>query len=325
MASRHSARQVVVAVTGATGFIGRFLVQSLVESGFQVRALARSACRGVDSYGYGDLADSPNWNDALSGVDAVIHCAAVAHQPLNEDPSLTDRIYRVNRDAVRSLADACVKQEVRRLIFLSSVKVYGESSPPGEPFRETDPPSPKDDYGLSKAQAEELLRGFAGSELEICALRLPLVYGPGNKANFRKLQKLATSSLPLPLASVRNRRSFLALVNLAAVIKALLDMKSWPFFELNVADQQAVSVSQLITYLAEANGERAWLFPCPVSLLLFIGRIIGAEGTIEKLTGDMEISVNLLKQAVPELRLLSTEQAVKSGTFPANSIEGRGF
>ncbi|SFM82366.1 NAD-dependent epimerase/dehydratase family protein [Marinobacter pelagius] len=315
----------MIAVTGATGFIGRFLVQSLTASGFQVRVFARKACRGMDSYGYGDLADSPNWNDALSDVEAVIHCAAVAHQPLNNDPSLRDRIYRVNRDAVRSLADACVDQKVGRLIFLSSVKVYGESSPCGQPFRESDPLSPCDDYGLSKHQAEEILREFSGRDLEVCALRLPLVYGPGSKANFRKLQKLAMSPLPIPLASVHNRRSFLALVNLAAVIKALLDLESWPFFELNVADPQAVSVPQLITHLAEANGRRVWLLPVPVSVLTFIGRLIGAEGAVEKLTGNMEIGVNLLEQVLPELRLLSTEQAVKSDALPANSNSGEGF
>lgn len=240
----------------------------------------------------------------------VVHCAAVSAVAQRGKSVSKDYLSRVNVDAVGLLAQACVSAGVRRLIFLSSAKVYGESSTAREPFRETDRLLPEDQYARSKVQAETILKSADYQPLQVCALRLPLVYGAGAGGNFRTLQRLALSGLPLPLAGIDNRRSVLSTQNLVAVVKALLQRDKWPFMELNVADPEPISVPELIRCLADSVGKRARLLNVPVPLLAIIGRMLGQKQAVDRIVGDLELDTDRLKGEVPEASLVETGQAL---------------
>ncbi len=297
----------VVALTGATGFVGRYLLDHLTKTGRPVRPISRSG--GGAIVACGDLAYStPDWGDLFAGADTVIHCAAIAHQPLDDSrvgKELKRKLYRVNRDAVAEVAEGCMAAGVRRLIFLSTVKVYGESTRPGEAFKETDALNPQDDYGESKKQAEEVLRAFRQRGLEVCCLRLPLIYGPRAKANLLRLQRLAVSGMPLPLASIRNSRSLLGLNNLAIALDGLMEVERWNWSEVNIADPEPISTPELVRALGKVAGRAPLLVPFPVHLLTVMAKALGRASDIERLTENLEVSVRRL-QSILSVPLVPT-------------------
>ncbi|KMQ75049.1 NAD-dependent epimerase/dehydratase family protein [Marinobacter subterrani] len=298
-----------VAVTGAKGFVGQYLCEGLRADGYSVRELSRNGGNGADQFAIGDLGADPVWTPCLQGVDTVIHCAALAHAPLKKHPSAVEHLFRVNCHAVDSLAKACRESGVRRLIFLSSVKVYGESTSGRPPFAEGDILQPEDDYGRSKCQAEAILKGYQSDELQICCLRLPLVYGAQAKANFARLRKLALSGLPVPLGGVRNRRSVLALANLLMVVLCLLQKHRWSFFELNVADPEPVSTPDLLRIIAESSSRPTRLLSLPDRWLRALASLVGFRPAMEKLMGDLELSLKLLARQCPDAGLKTTNSA----------------
>ena len=216
-----------VAVTGASGFIGRTLCAALGAAGHE--------------------------QVGLRDADAVVHLAAIAHRRATRT-----ELQRVNVDfAVQTAKSAAAAGA--RFVFLSSVKVHGEVS--AAPFREDSPLAPQDAYAASKARAEEALRAIPGLRLSV--LRPPLVYGPGVKANFLSLVKAVANGLPLPLSSIDNRRSLIYVGNLAAAILACLEREG----SFLVSDGPAVSTPQLCVEIGEALGRAARLFRFPAALL----------------------------------------------------------
>lgn len=299
----------LVAVTGASGFVGSYLLSHLRDAALPVVGITRDGVAGTRAVG--DLALEPRWHDCLEGVGTVVHCAAVAHKLLGDSDEARSQVNRVNFDAVKRLGEACLASGVKRLLFLSTVKVYGESTSGRAPFAEGDALDPEDDYGASKARAEVALKELTDQGLEVCCLRLPLVYGPGAKANIRRLQTLATAPIPLPLGAIKNRRSVLALSNLAEVVAGMLALDEWPVTELNVADPEPVSVPDLVRMLASAQGNRARLFPVPVWLLRSVARLFGRQGMLERVAGSLEVSTARCADVLPQTHLDSTHLCVQ--------------
>jgi len=295
----------LIAITGAAGFIGKHLLKDLKAAGHPVVGITRSGVDGTRAVG--DLAEQPHWQECLQDVDTVVHCAAVAHKPLTDDTQEIEHLYRVNVKAVEALAEACLRSGVRRLVFLSSVKVYGESTSGRAPFKETDPLAPKDHYGHSKRQAEAIIDHYANRGLQVCSVRLPLVYGPYAKANFLKLKKLALSGLPLPLGSINNRRSLLGLSNLTEVLNGLLSQQIWLYQHINVADPEPVSVPEIVRLIARSRGRKSRLFRVPIPLLYLIAKLISRKAIIERLAGDLEIDTSCLQNSLPALTLNTTQ------------------
>ena len=208
-----------VLVTGASGFVGRALCPHLAAQGFSVRRAVRRAQEpSADCVAVGNLSPRTDWTPALTGIEAVVHLAARVHvmRESSADPAAEFR--RVNVEATAHLARSAAAAGVRRLVFLSSVKVHGK---PGErPFTEADPPRPDDPYGMSKWEAEqELAQVGRATSMQWTVLRPPLVYGPGVKANFLSLMHAVTRGMPLPLGAIHNRRSLLYLGNLVDAIR----------------------------------------------------------------------------------------------------------
>jgi nucleoside-diphosphate-sugar epimerase len=286
-----------VLVTGAGGFVGRAVVAALAEAGRPVRAQLRRPAPlppGVEAIRIEEIAAS-EWGPALQGVDGIIHLAARVHAAgaaAADEPAFL----AVNRDATARLAMAAAAAGVRRLVFASSVKAMGESSPPGAALDEDSPCRPADPYGRSKRAAElRLAEIAAGSPLEVAVLRPPLVYGPGVGANFRRLLQAVDRGLPLPFGLVANRRSLVYRGNLASALIAALDHPSAAGETFLVADGPPVSTAALIRGIAAALGRPARLLPVPPALLAAAGRLAGRAAAVERLLGDLAIDDRRLR------------------------------
>jgi nucleoside-diphosphate-sugar epimerase len=279
-----------ILVTGANGFIGRSLCAYLRSKGHFVRGAVR--VKGPDSSGadeyveVGDINGATDWQQALAGVDAVVHLAARVHIMHERDSDSLGAFRRVNVLGTERLARMAAKAGVKRFVFISSVKVNGEGS--DEPYTEKDIPKPEDAYGLTKREAEEALTRIAAETgLEAVILRLSLVYGPYVKANFRNLTRIAGSGLPLPLKGIHNRRSFLYLGNLVDAILTCLTHPRAAGETFLLSDGEALSTPDLLRRIAQAMNKKVVLFSVPSGILKALCKIAGKSEELKKLTGSL--------------------------------------
>lgn len=288
-----------VLVTGANGFVGAALCRRLQEFGFLVRGTVRDQaklpqCGALESKDFEwmvlhDRSDEDGIKYALQGVRVVIHLAARVHV-MTDDASDPLREFRqVNCVWTERLARAAASQGVHRFVYLSSIKVNGEQSI--APFTEQDLPKPQDPYGVSKWEAEEALaRVSVQTGMETVVVRSPLVYGPGVGGNFLQLLNILRRGIPLPLASIRNQRSFVYLGNLVdALSRCIRDSRAAGRTYL-VRDGEDLSTPELVRRLGAAMGSKVCLWPCPTSLLYWIGQVAGKRGMIDRLVGSLQVN-----------------------------------
>ena len=286
-----------VLVTGASGFVGGPVCRALAAAGHEVVGAVRPGSPpppGIETRPIGDLGPDTDWSAALAGIGAVVHLAARAHVMAETEADPLAVFRRVNRDGTLGLGRQAAAAGIRRLIFLSSVKVNGESAPPEQPFRGDDPPRPQDAYGIAKAEAEAGLRQQDGLDLTI--LRPPLVHGPGVKGNLQRLMAGLRRGLPLPLGSLANRRSLIGVANLADAIRFCLETPASIGQTLLLRDGEDVSSPELIRRLAAAMGVPARLLPVPLPLLRLGGRLTGRSAAIERLTGSLVVDDRPLRE-----------------------------
>jgi nucleoside-diphosphate-sugar epimerase len=286
-----------ILVTGARGFVGRSLCRNLEQHGFRVRSALRRASseRVGEEVVLGDIGPRTEWREALRGVDVVVHLAARVHvmdNPARE--SMAD--YRaVNVEGTRCLAESAAAAGVRRLVFLSSLKVNGEAK--SQPYSEADPPEPEGPYAKSKWEAEQALREVAAKTgLEWTVLRPPLVYGPGVGANFERLMSAVAHRIPLPLGAVRNRRSLLFLGNLVDAVRVCLTHTAAANATFLLRDGEDISTPDLVRRLARSLGVAPVLLPVPVGLLHLAARLTGRQAAVERLTGTLRIDDSLVRR-----------------------------
>lgn len=280
-------------VTGSTGFVGRALVGELRRRGWAVRGAARRrAEHDGETVAVGDLDPTTDWSAALRDVDTVFHLAARVHA-VGEAPE--ERTYqRVNSAATAALAQAAAAAGARRFVFVSSVKVMGEVSP-ARPFDEADPPQPQDAYGRSKLAAEGELAALA-ARLAVTIIRPPLVYGPGVRANFLRLLRLAAGGWPLPLASARAPRSLVYVGNLVdALIAAATAPHASPATYF-VADGRDVSVAELVALLRAEMRLPPRLWPLPAALVRTAARSIGRADAAQRLFEPLQVNSSRIRR-----------------------------
>lgn len=282
-----------VAVTGATGFVGRALTAHLIALGYDVRALVRRS--GAEPAGawihpIGDLGEQPDLHAAVSGVDAVVHLAARVHVMAERGRAAdVEAAYRqTNVEGTVALARASAAAGVRRFVFVSSIKVNGESSD-GRPFTSGDPPVPSDPYGRSKAEAEAALRRV-GKEtgVDVAIVRPPLVYGPGVGANFLSLLRLCDSAVPLPFAGADNRRSLVYVGNLTDALARLVSFPGKAAGIWIVTDGEDLSIEDLVRRLRHHLGRPARLFRAPRGLFQSLASLAGRRAALDRLYGSLE-------------------------------------
>ena len=289
-----------VLVTGASGFVGRALCSYLVVHGLDVvgtvRNLPGTPVPGVNYRIVAEMGASTDWSDVLTGVQAVIHCAARVHVMRDHAQDLLTEFRYVNTLGTETLARAATYCGVKRLVFLSSIKVNGESAPPDAPFDQASPAKPQDPYAISKWEAElALTRVSAETGLEIVVLRCPLVYGPRVKGNFIRLLQAVDHGIPLPLALARNRRSLTYLDNLTDAIATCLMHPAAAGKTYHVSDGEDVSTAELIARIAQALGKPSRLWPCPLGLIELAGRMTRKSDEITRLLGSLCIDSSKIR------------------------------
>lgn len=280
----------MILVTGAGGFVGTALCRTLAERGVTVSGAVRKNA-GLGQIAVGELHSGTDWRAALVGCDAVIHLAARVHvmSDQSSDPILAYRT--VNVDATLNLARQAVDAGVKRFVFVSSVKVNGESTA-ARPFCASDVPMPCDPYGQSKMEAEQALQKFAReSGLEVVIVRPPLVYGPGVKANFLNLMKMVRTGVPLPFGRAGNLRSLVAIDNLVDLLVVCSTHVNAPGNIFMVSDGADLDIKALVKNIASAMNRRVWLMPIPVGLMTACAKLLGKQGVIERLLGSLQVDI----------------------------------
>jgi len=284
-----------ILLTGASGFVGRGLAVSLMEQGHPVRIAIRSPVElaGAEKALITEIDNHTAWGRHLKGIDTVIHCAGRAHvmNDLFADPLPEYR--RINVGGTVNLARQAAKAGARRFIFISTVKVNGEQTLPGQPYSERDAPFPQNPYAISKYEAEQALLDLAKETgLEVVIIRPALVYGSGVKANFFTMLRMVRLGVPLPFGSIENKRSFIYLENLQSlIIRCIAHPKAVNQVFL-ASDGNDLSTTELLRYCASAMGVSIFLLPIPESWCVLGASMLGQGDAIQRLCGTLQVDIS---------------------------------
>jgi len=287
-------RKFTVLVTGATGFVGRIVVENLISRGHDVRACSRNHAANfhssVEVIQTGYLSGDMDWEQVLQDVNIVIHLAARVHMMADLATDPVTEFRKVNTTASLNLARQAADAGVKRFIFISSIKVNGEDTNNGSTFSPDDVHVPTDPYGLSKYEAEQGLLVLAKETgMEVVIIRPPLVYGPGVRANFLSMMEWINKGVPLPLGAVHNQRSLVALDNLVSFIIHCVKHPKAANEVFLISDGEDVSTTVLLKKVANAFGKKAFLLPVPVSLMRFTAKLIGKADVADRLFGSLQM------------------------------------
>lgn len=279
-------------ITGSTGFIGANLLSSIdTKCRLVVRNELKNSKCIHDQFIITDFSRSTNWDGAFTGIKFVIHLASIAHENLSKYSANPSVLFEVNTEGTLHFALSAAKSGVKRFIFVSSIGVNGNSS--NLPFTELDVPSPIEPYAISKMKAEEGLLAISKKyEMEVVIIRPPLVYGPSSPGNFSKLIKLVKLGIPLPFASVNNKRSFIGISNLIDFIILCTKHPKAKNEIFVISDGDDTSLPLLLNLISDAIGKKLWVFPFPKFLLIVLARICGKSVELNKLVCDLQVDIN---------------------------------
>ena len=300
-------------VTGATGFVGTALCAKLAASGVEVvPAVRRKYCLPHEVV-IGNLNVSTNWRPGLEGCDTVVHLAARVHV-MNNAAKDSLALYRdSNTEATLNLARQAADTEVKRFVFISTIKVNGEFTEVDRPFTSDDVPAPQDAYGISKMEAELGLHSIsAQTGMQVVIIRPPLVYGPGVKANFESMMRWLARGVPLPLAAVtQNRRSLVALDNLVDLIVTCLNHPAAANQTFLASDGEDLSTAELLKRMSAAMGKPARLFYVPQALLKLGTRLSNKLGTYQRLCGSLQVDITKTRQLLGWTPPVSVDEGLR--------------
>jgi nucleoside-diphosphate-sugar epimerase len=286
-----------IVITGADGFVGTALCAELNKRGNNYLGLVRKKSskfvqQTENMQIIDDLSGVRDWSTLFKGVSCVIHCAAFVHAMDKDKPEYLGKFIEENAINTLKLAYSVANAGVKRMVFLSTIKVNGESTIAGKPFRWDGLAAPSDPYSVSKYAAERLLQQVAlETGLEVVIVRPPLVYGPNVKGNMIRLLKLVDSGLPLPFGSLQNKRSIIGLSNLTDVLLECAYRDDYLNEVFLVCDPEAVSTKNLVTMFYEALHKRNRLIPVTPSLLTLASKGLGLSKEVDRLTNTMEIDM----------------------------------
>ena len=304
-----------ILITGASGFIGQNLIKKSLKLNYLVCGMTR---KPLDFGNYSNLKfffiDNINskekLNEALQGIDCIIHCAGKTNSSCK-----VDSLNLVNVEFTKNLAESAFNVGVKRFIFLSSIKVNGESTTKDNKikiFNYKDEPNPQDSYAISKKEAEKLLQDIAlKTGLEVVIVRLPLVYGSGVKGNLKRLIKLIKLRIPLPFKKIKNKRSLIGIDNVIDLLIRCIEHPNAVGKTFLASDGKDLSTPELMKLIASAMGQSIKFFSFPIGLLKFLGFIFRKQNEIERLTGSLQIDISNTKTTLNWTPSLSVEEGIR--------------
>lgn len=284
-------------VSGTNGFLGSRLLNSLPEN---CHVIGRIKPKIPCVFFKLDFLDDPDYSDALNNVEVVIHCAARTHV-MNEtalDP--LEEYRKVNTYATLALAKQAASSGVRRFIFISSIKVNGESTTNTQFYTSDDKRCPKDYYGLSKSEAEvKLIQLGLDTDMEIVIIRPPLIYGPGVKANFAALLGLVSKGLPLPFGCIKhNKRSLVSVKNIIDLILTCIEHPKAANQIFLVSDDHDISTASMVKLMSRSTGRSSLLLPVPLWCYRLVGKLVGKADVIDRLLGSLRVDITHTKNTL---------------------------
>jgi nucleoside-diphosphate-sugar epimerase len=290
-----------ILVTGANGFVGRAVCAALVQKGHTVRAALRNPARfsiaGCEVTKVPSIEADADWSEALHGITTVIHLVARVHVMQDKDADPLEAFRSVNTAGAERLARAAAASGVKRLVYVSSIKVNGEGTVNGHQYSEKNDPAPHDPYSISKWEAEQALwRVSRETGMEVVIVRPPLVYGAGVKGNFIQLLKVLAKRIPLPLASVCNQRSLVYVENLSDALTVCATHPAAAGQTYLVSDGEDISTPGLLRQLGVAIRRPARLFPCPPALLKWAGALTGRSAQVERLMDSLQVDSGKIRR-----------------------------
>jgi nucleoside-diphosphate-sugar epimerase len=281
-------------VTGANGFVGKALCTELLRRGEAVSAAVRSASSVVehaDTAVVGAVDENTDWHTALRDVDVAIHLAARVHVMKDKAVDPLAEFLKVNLHGTENLARQAAQAGVKRFVYVSSIKVNGESTTGNQPYSESDQPNPQDPYGTSKWRAEQALQRIAQETgLEVVIVRPPLMYGTGVKGNFISLMAAIDKGLPLPLVGAQNLRSLLYVGNLVDALITCAENPAAAGRTYLLSDGEDISTAILVEKIAAALGRKNRSFYFPPSLLLAVAGVLRKSAQMDRLFGSLQVS-----------------------------------
>ncbi len=304
-----------VLLTGANGFVGQHLGAHLVQQGHQVVAATR---RDHGKLNYtpvrrvvvGKIDPATDWSAALEGVEVIIHLAARVHVMKDQTADPLSAFREVNTAGTLRLARQAADAGIKRFVYLSTIKVNGEQTT-DHAFCETDPAAPMDPYALSKWEAEQQLLALAANTgLEVSIVRPPLVYGPQVRGNFLRLLGFVARAWPLPLASIRNRRSLVGIRNLCGLLEVCMQHPAAAGEVFLVADEQDLSTPELLRLLAAAMGRPCRLVPFPTALLASLSKLLGQQAIWARLAGSLQVDISKARHTLGWQPAIPVEQGM---------------
>ena len=307
--------QLRILVSGANGFVGNAVCASAADHNFSVHGATRLPCelqRGVKNFVIGNIDTRTAWKNALACCQLVVHTAARVHVMRDEANCPLDEFRRINVHGTMNLARQAAAAGVRRFVFISSVKVNGESTQASHPFTADDASTPLDDYGISKMEAERGLRELsAQTGMEVVIIRPPLVYGPGVKANFFAMMRWLRRGVPLPLGAIHNQRSLVALDNLTDLVLTCLTHPAAANQTFLVSDGEDVSTTELLRRMGQAMNRPAHLIPVPASWLKLAATMVGKQDVAQRLCGSLQVDIEKTRQLLGWRPPLTLDQGLK--------------
>ncbi|OUS70473.1 UDP-glucose 4-epimerase [Pseudoalteromonas sp. A601] len=303
----------MIALTGYTGFVGQHLLELLNTT--DCLLLGRNTLANYSRFYEFDLSQTNDLDlvSKLSKVDVLVHIAARVHIMNDDSTDPLAEFRAINTDSTLNLAKQAAQAGVKRFIFVSSIKVNGESTTDRPPFTANENPAPEDPYGLSKAEAEQqLLELGKQTGMEIVIIRPPLVYGEGVKANFASLMRFVGKGLPLPFRSIKsNKRSLVSVYNLVDLIKTCIEHPKAANQVFLTSDDYDLSTAEIVALMAKVQGKKNLALPVPVWCFGLVGKLLNKSDVIDRLTGSLQLDITHTKNTLDWAPPYSVEHGFK--------------
>jgi UDP-glucose 4-epimerase len=303
----------MIGITGATGFVGQSLIKSLNPKVFKCYGRTKPDILGAEYFYEGSIDSNSYFTDFLKNLNVVIYCAARVHVMNDVSSNPLADFREVNTTGMLNLAKQAVAVGVKRFIFVSSIKVNGESTELGKPFTNIDKRCPVDYYGQSKSEAEEQLLHLAEDKgLEVVIIRPTLVYGPGVKANFASLLNLVYKGLPLPFGCItNNKRSLVSVQNLVDLIVTCIDHPKAVNQVFLVSDDNDLSTASMVYQMSKALGKPNRMLPVPLWCYRLVSKVFGKQDVLNRLLGSLQVDISHTKDTLGWTPPQTIEQGFK--------------